>query len=122
MVPPDGVSIGKTPIDKMKHPQLLILTILSAGDRHGYGIRQDILELTDDATDIEAGTMYRHLQALEDDAFIATAPAPRTEPDDRRIYSRLTPAGRRALAAEMARLRALVRFAERNGILAPVTA
>lgn len=106
----------------MKQPLLLILTILSAGDRHGYGIRQDILDLTDGATDIEAGTMYRHLQTLEDDAHITTARAPRTETDDRRIYYRLTPAGRRALAAEMTRLRALVHFAERNGILTPATA
>jgi DNA-binding PadR family transcriptional regulator len=107
------------PRPALKHPLLLILTILAAGDRHGYGIRQDILELTDDSVDIEAGTMYRHLQALEDDAYIATARAPRAETDDRRIYYRLTPAGRRVLAAEMARLRTLVRFAERNGILSP---
>jgi len=106
----------------LKHPLLLILTILAAGDRHGYGIRQDILDLTDRSVDIEAGTMYRHLQSLEDDAYIATARAPRSETDDRRIYYRLTPAGRRVLAAEMARLRALVRFAERNGILSPAGA
>ena len=106
----------------VKQPLLLILTILAAGDRHGYGIRQDILDLTENSVDIEAGTMYRHLQTLEDDAYITTAKAPRTETDDRRIYYRLTPAGRRVLAAEMARLRTLVRFAERNGILAPVGA
>jgi DNA-binding PadR family transcriptional regulator len=106
----------------MKEPELHILTILAGGDRHGYGIRQAVLDLTDGSVDIEAGTMYRHLRALEDDAYIATAKAPRTETDDRRIYYRLTPSGRRALAGEMARLRALVQFAERNGILTPVQA
>jgi DNA-binding PadR family transcriptional regulator len=101
-------------------PELLILTILAGGDRHGYGIRQDILGVTDGAVDIEAGTMYRHLRALEDDGYIATARTPKGETDDRRIYYRLTPSGRRVLAAELARLRHLVRFAERQGILSPL--
>lgn len=106
----------------LKQPELLILTILGAGNRHGYGIRQDVLDFTEGAVDIEAGTMYRHLRALEDDGYIAGAPAPRTDTDDRRIYYRLTPRGRRVLAAEVARLRAIVRLAERNGILASVRA
>jgi DNA-binding PadR family transcriptional regulator len=97
--------------------RLLILTVLAGGDRHGYGIRQDLLDLTEGDADIEAGTMYRHLRALEDDGHIATARPPRDETDDRRIYYRLTPAGRRAAAAEMARLRSIVQLAERNGIL-----
>lgn len=105
---------------RLKQPELLILTVLAGSERHGYGIRQDILDLTEGAVDIEAGTMYRHLRALEDDGHIATARPPRSETDDRRIFYRLTPGGRRVLAAEMARLRALVRFAERNGILSPV--
>jgi DNA-binding PadR family transcriptional regulator len=107
---------------RLKQPEVLILTVLAAGDRHGYGIRQDVLDLTEDSVDIEAGTMYRHLRGLEDDGYIATARAPKEETDDRRIYYRLTPSGRRALAAQMRQLRALVRFAERNGILAPVPA
>lgn len=109
------------PID-ISSPELLVLTVLAGADRHGYGIRQDILDLTDGVVDIEAGTMYRHLRALEDDDYIATARAPKGETDDRRIYYRLTPSGRRVLAAEMARLRNLVRFAERKGILAPLPA
>jgi DNA-binding PadR family transcriptional regulator len=39
--------------------------------------------------------------------------------DERRIYYRMTPLGRRVLAAEMTRLRALVHAAERTGILTP---
>ena len=105
------------PIDK-----LLILTVLAGGDRHGYGIRQDVLALSEGSVDIEAGTMYRHLRTLEDDGHIAIARPPKDETDDRRIYYRLSTAGRRALAGEMARLRAIVRFAERNGILAPARA
>jgi DNA-binding PadR family transcriptional regulator len=102
--------------------ELLLLTMLSAGDRHGYGLRQDILDYTDGKIEIEAGNLYRHMRALDDRELIATARAPRTETDERRIYYKLTTRGRRTLAAEMLRLRALVHLAERRGIIAPVPA
>lgn len=111
--------ISQSPI---KPVELLILTVLAAGDRHGYGIRQDILEHTDGSVEIEAGNLYRHLRGLEDEGFVTEAASPKRETDQRRIYYRLTPPGRRALAAELARLRELVRFAERHGILAPARA
>src|SRR5687768_3647478 len=103
----------------LKPIEILILTVLAGGDRHGYGIRHDILEHTGGEVEIEAGNLYRHIRALEDDGHITTARAPRSETDERRIYYRLTPAGRRALTVEIARLRNLVRLAERHGILIP---
>jgi DNA-binding PadR family transcriptional regulator len=104
----------------IKPLELLILTVLSGGDRHGYGIRQDILDYTDGAVEVEAGNLYRHLRSLEDEGLVDEGRAPRNETDERRIYYRLSPAGRRALAAEMHRLRELVRLAESRGILALV--
>jgi DNA-binding PadR family transcriptional regulator len=103
----------------LKPLELLILTVLAEGTRHGYGIRQDVLEQTEGAVEIEAGNLYRHIRALEDDGWVEQAPRPRAETDERRIYYRLTPPGRRVLAAEMSRLRDLVRLAEQRGILAP---
>lgn len=103
----------------LKPIELLILTVLSTRDRHGYGIRQDVLEQTGGQIEIEAGSLYRHIRGLEDDGLVAEAAAPRSETDERRIYYRLTPTGRRVLAAEMQRLRELVRLAEARGILAP---
>lgn len=102
----------------LKPTELLVLTVLAGGDRHGYGIRQDILDHTGGEVEIEAGNLYRHIRSLEDDGFVSQAPAPRNETDERRIYYRLTPAGKKALAAEMRRLRDLVRLAEKHGILA----
>lgn len=103
----------------LKPVELLILTMLGAGDRHGYGIRQDILDHTDGRVEIEAGNLYRHIRGLEDEGLVMDAPAPRAETDERRIYYRLTALGKRVLAAEMLRLRALVRLAESSGIITP---
>lgn len=103
----------------IKPVELLILTVLSAGDRHGYGIRQDILQHTEGSVEIEAGNLYRHIRALEDEGWVDEARAPRNETDERRIYYKLTPVGKRALATELARLRSLVRLGESRGILAP---
>lgn len=106
----------------LKPIELLILTVLTEGDRHGYGLRQDILEYTEGQVAIEAGNLYRHIRALEEDALIADAPAPRTETDERRIYYRLTALGKRVLAAELQRLRALVRLGEERGVIARLRA
>ncbi len=105
----------------LKPAELLILLTLGGRDRHGYGIRQDILEHTDGDVALEAGNLYRHLRRLEADGLIAesgrhTAPASN---DERRIYYKLTALGRRVLTAEMVRLRALVRLAEDRRILTP---
>lgn len=97
--------------------ELLILTMLSAGDRHGYGIRQDILDFTEGSVAIEAGNLYRHVRSLEDDGLVDETRPPREETDERRIYYRLTPLGKRVLAAEMLRMRGLVRLAETRGII-----
>ncbi|MGH7472061.1 MAG: PadR family transcriptional regulator [Longimicrobiales bacterium] len=102
----------------LKPIELLILTALSAGDRHGYGLRQDILEQTGGRVAVEAGNLYRHIRGLDEERLIDVAPVPRWETDERRIYYRLSPLGKRVLAAEMQRLRALVRVAEERGIIA----
>lgn len=104
----------------LKSVDTLILTMLAAGDRHGYGIRQDILSYSNGAIELEAGNLYRHMRRLESKGLIEPA-AQRHESggDERRIYHRLTLFGHRVLAAEMLRLRALVRLAVSRQIIAP---
>ena len=105
----------------LKPTELLILMMLTAGERHGYGIRQDILEHTDGAVELEAGNLYRHIRRLEDEGVLEKSgrrPAAARD-DERRRYYRLTPLGRRVLAAELQRLRALVRLAEERRVIAP---
>ncbi len=97
--------------------ELLILTALAAGDRHGYAIRREILDSTQGRVSVEAGNLYRYIRSLADSGLVADAPAPAGEDAARRVYHRLTPLGRRVLAAELERLRSLVQYAEGQGII-----
>jgi DNA-binding PadR family transcriptional regulator len=101
---------------------VLILTMLAGGDRHGYGIRQDVFDHSRGSIELEAGSMYRNIRRLEDRELIKAGGDPAAGDDPRRIYYSLTPFGRRVLAAEMRRLRELVRLAEARRIIAPARA
>jgi len=93
-----------------------ILLSLAAGERHGYGILQDI-EARGETDVPDIGTMYRALARMLEGRLIEEA-AGRPEPDDdRRHYYRLTEAGRRAAKGEARRLEALTRLARSHGLL-----
>ena len=108
----------------LKAVDVLVLTMLSGGERHGYGIRQDIIDHTGGAIALEAGNLYRTIRRLEADGFIDESgrrPAAGSD-DERRRYYRLTPLGKRVLAAELERLRTLVKLGEERRIIAPASA
>ena len=90
-----------------------VLLALAAGDRHGYGIMQDVAEHTGGALRMGAGTLYGTIQRLMDAGWVreVESPPPQTVRDERRRHYRLTPAGRRALDAEVQRLEGLIRLA-----------
>jgi DNA-binding PadR family transcriptional regulator len=108
----------------LKPIELLVLTMLSAGERHGYGLRQDIVAHTQGRISLEAGNLYRHIRKLQSEGLVEETEARpiANNDDERRIYYGLLPFGRRVLGAEMLRLRALMRIAEANRILAPARA
>ena len=108
----------------MRPVEVLILTMLTAGDRHGYGIRQDVMAYTGGSMQLEAGNLYRSIRRLVSDGLLdESGRRPAADADDeRRRYYRLTPFGRRVLAAEMMRLRALVNLAEERRVIGPVRA
>ena len=107
----------------LKSIETLIMTMLADRERHGYGIRQAVLEQSEGRIGLEAGTLYRTIRRLESaDLIEASSQRHVAGDDERRIYYRLTPFGRQVLAAEMRRLRDLVRFAQAHGIITPARA
>jgi len=100
---------------------LILLMLAKNGDRHGYGIMQDVSEHTDNSIELEAGSLYRTIRRLQDNGLLEeSSRRPAADLDDeRRRYYRLTSFGRRVVAAEAARLRRLVRIAESARLLAP---
>jgi DNA-binding PadR family transcriptional regulator len=114
---------ARTPADvlPLRSVDFLVLLMLGRGERHGYGIMQDVLVHTEGRTELEAGSLYRTIRRLADERLLEEASRrPATESDDeRRRYYRLTPFGRRVVGAEAARLRALVHLAESARLLAP---
>ena len=100
-----------------------ILVSLAEGDRHGYGIIQDVEQRTGGELRLSAGTLYRSIQRLLEQGLIVEStrrPAP-AEDDERRRYYRLTPFGTAVARAETRRLSDLVRMARARG-LTPETA
>lgn len=88
-----------------------VLLSLANEEQHGYGIMQEVLERTNGKIRLWPATLYGTLERLLDAELITEAkrrPAAAGE-DARRRYYRLTPLGRRVLAAESARLEDLVR-------------
>jgi DNA-binding PadR family transcriptional regulator len=96
-----------------------VLLSLAQGERHGYGIMQEALSLSDGETVLEPGTLYRALRRmLQAGLVLESARRPDVErPDERRRYYRLTELGRRVAAAEAARLQRLVAAARAQKLL-----
>jgi DNA-binding PadR family transcriptional regulator len=96
-----------------------ILVSLAEGDRHGYGIIQDVAARTDGEVTLGPGTLYRSIQRMIEQELIVetdTRPAPEAD-DERRRYYRITPLGRVAARAEAERLSGLVKLARASGLL-----
>lgn len=96
-----------------------ILLSLAAGERHGYGIIQDI-EARGETAVPGVGTMYRALARMQENGLIKAGVrrAAADAEDERRNYYRITDAGWRAARAEARRLEALMRAARSGGLLA----
>ena len=87
------------PIDFMKGTMdLMILKTLSWQPLHGYGIARWIERCTDDALQVEEGTLYPALHKLEDQGLIVSDWGI-TEHNRRAKFYRLTTRGRTQLRA-----------------------
>ncbi|HTM25564.1 MAG TPA: PadR family transcriptional regulator [Vicinamibacterales bacterium] len=96
-----------------------ILIALADRDRHGYSIMQDVSERTDGKVQLSAGTLYSSIRRMLEQGLIielAKSPDP-SSTDERRRYYRVTKFGKRVAAAEVDRLKALVRQARVTGLV-----
>jgi DNA-binding PadR family transcriptional regulator len=73
--------------------------------RHGYGIMQDVEEVSKGEVTMGPGTLYGALSKLEKQAVIQKADV---QDDDRRKYYQLTNLGKEVLQLEYKRLKSLV--------------
>ena len=78
---------------------MLVLKTLVLGPLHGYGIAKAIQTSSNEALDIEFGSLYPALKRLELKGWIASK-WETSEHNRRAKYYRLTPAGRKRLQEE----------------------
>jgi DNA-binding PadR family transcriptional regulator len=104
----------------MKPVDFLVLLVLERGERHGYGIVQDVEAETGGAVRLVPGNLYAVLHRLLGEGLLEES-TQAVAGDERRRNYRLTGLGRRVLGAEAERMRELVRRAESRRILEPAS-
>jgi transcriptional regulator len=87
---------------------VLILRTLLHGPSHGHAIAKHIQRTSEDVLQIETGSLYPALHRLEAKGWIA-ASWDLSDKGKRARYYRLTPSGRKRLAAEQSKWEAFSR-------------
>ena len=99
----------------VNHSEFHILLALADGERHGYGIMQEVEKKSDGTVRLGPGTLYSAIGRMLTAGLIeesAKRPASKDDDGRRRCYYRLTRRGRSLAREEACRLAALVRVAE----------
>jgi PadR family transcriptional regulator, regulatory protein PadR len=81
---------------------VLILRTLMGAPKHGHAIAKHIQHTSQDLLQVETGSLYPALHRLEAKAWVA-ASWELSDKGKRARYYRLTPAGRKQLAAEQSK-------------------
>lgn len=90
------------PTDRLQGTlDLLVLRVLRSDAMHGWGIAQQLQQISRDVLQVNQGSLYPALHRLEERGWI-TAEWGTSENNRRARYYRLTAAGRRQLAQETA--------------------
>jgi transcriptional regulator len=93
--------MARTNIDLLQGTlDLIVLKALSWGPMHGFGLARWIQLTTEDALQVEEGSLYPALYRMENRGWIKAQWA-LTENGRRAKYYKLTPVGKRQLAAEL---------------------
>src|SRR5437773_2691496 len=78
---------------------LLVLKVLARGSEHGYGITLRVKQFSEEALQVEEGSLYPALHRMEQAGWIS-ADWKDTENNRRAKYYRLTAKGRKHLTQE----------------------
>jgi transcriptional regulator len=87
---------------------MLILKTLARGPQHGYGIAERIQQISEDVLQVEEGSLYPALQRMLLKRWIA-AEWGLSENNRRARFYKLTPMGRKQLAAELSEFDRVIR-------------
>ena len=90
-----------------------VLLALLDGPRHGYGLMQDVDELSGGELQVGPWTLYTAIKRLRTSRLIAETDA---DAGRRRCY-KLTARGRKVIEEEARRLQELVRAARKRGVI-----
>lgn len=105
--------MSKTKRKPLTPAVLHILLALAARERHGYGIMKQVEADSHGKVNMGPGTLYGSLGRMIEAGLIRESER-KVDPtldDERRIYYRISGAGRKALAAELERYREVVAIA-----------
>jgi PadR family transcriptional regulator PadR len=92
---------------------LLILQTLQWGSQHGHGIGQAIRVNSQDALQVEHGSLYPALHRLERNGWLASE-WKTSEANRRAKYYRLTPQGKKQVIEQQSKWKQLVRAVART--------
>jgi DNA-binding PadR family transcriptional regulator len=102
-------------VEPLNHSEFHILLALADGERHGYGIMQEVEGRSAGTVRLGPGTLYGAIKRMLAAGLIeesAKRPISKNDDDRRRCYYRLTRLGRKIAVEEARRLVSLVRVAE----------
>jgi len=100
-------------VGRLSDPGLLILASLAGGEKHGYGILEDIDRFS--SVRFEPGTLFGALARLEREGLIAAL-----EPAGRRRPYALTPSGHTVLEARLATMERVVAVGRQRAARSPL--
>jgi DNA-binding PadR family transcriptional regulator len=95
---------------------LHILLALATEERHGYGIMKQVEADSQEKVKMGPGTLYGSIGRMIEAGLIRESDRKRDPEmdDERRVYYRITAAGQKSLAAELARYRSVVALAKQR--------
>ena len=105
----------RTEPEELDRKSFHVMVALARNPMHGYAIRQEVEARTEGSVRLWPATLYGLLAEISERGLIEETKSPGGPDDDpRRRYYALTTRGRRALAAEAARLEGLAQLARAN--------